>query len=175
MIFFIGQSQFDLSINLLNPPPRFGSAIPQKIAYKKSTFRELYLESFKDIDLKLDLTEAIASPFYAVHYLFRIQLYYIFSWMYYVIKEDIRLGRISSPMSWDAEGLEDLVLMVQRCGSKAWGNGKSEVTQKIKDALVTDFKELKSLADTLWSNRVKMEAERKARRVADVTGFFAYL
>ncbi|KAH0551635.1 hypothetical protein GP486_007149, partial [Trichoglossum hirsutum] len=113
------------------------------------SFRQLYLESFED----LDLDQATASPFYAVHYLLRLNCYCWNLVVNCIRDEDRRINGISDTSVTHVEEIKKSLSVVKRGGSLGWRGRDDGRARESREALEEDFQHLVEQTDLLWQAR----------------------
>lgn len=163
-----------MSARLLNEPPRFGNPIPSSGGSGLMSFRELYIGSLGDINLQ----DAVASPFFTVHYLLRLNRHCWHQIIQAICNEDRRIHGISDTSVGHSEDIKDSLAIVKRGVSLSWKGADNPSALQCKEALEEDFKSLVEQMDTLWQTREKLSTIRQQRsetRWSTLTNAFTYL
>lgn len=160
-------------LNLI-PPPSFHSPLLPKTARIPHSFRELYLQTFPYISLP----SAVASPFYAIHYLLRLN-YITWSQVINGIRdEDRRIQGISDTTVGHAEEIAKSLSLVRRSGSRAWAGAADPLAAEVRSALDEDFTYLVEQTRYLWEERSKQGEIKKHKGEARwtlLTNTFTYV
>jgi hypothetical protein len=177
IILFNSHLRMSLSVHEFVAPPEFGSPVNQELpAYNPSsrTFREMYIASFPFINM----SEAANSPFYAIHFLLRLN-YYCWAEIISAIRaEDEAQNGISENSVDHVEEIQKTLSLVQRGGSLGWANSNSLMSLEQKTRLEEDFKHLLDQADLLWEarrKRAQIYQKGKDARATALTNSFTYI
>lgn len=156
----------ELAINAVVRPPPFDPSssanLPPPVPRTPKSFRELYLDAIPFLDAE----EAIASPFYAVHHLFRINRRCWSDVISAIRDEDQRIHGISEASVSHIEDIRRSFDIVTRGGSLGWPNHPTPIAAESKTLLVEDFTHLLKQAGFLWDSREKMAAVQRRRSEA---------
>ncbi|KAH7389211.1 hypothetical protein BKA64DRAFT_758430 [Cadophora sp. MPI-SDFR-AT-0126] len=152
IILFSSSTKINLSPRILTDPPPFGSQLPPSASLDPRTFRELYLKSFRSIDV----LQVPISPFYAVASLFRLNCYCWNEIITAIRTEDQRVQGISDTSVGHTEEIKKSLSIVQRGGSFGWAGREEPITKQTQADLEEDFKHLVDQTDLLWQVRRKM-------------------
>ncbi|KAH0538975.1 hypothetical protein FGG08_004490 [Glutinoglossum americanum] len=172
IIIFNSHTKISLSHRTLIHPPRFGNnEIPPPDPPEPKSFREVFIESFED----LEIDQATASPFYAIHYLLRLNCYCWSQVIASIRDEDRRINGISDTSVSHVEEIKKSLAVVKRGGSLGWRGRDDERARESREALEEDFQHLVEQTDLLWQTRDKMASitirKSEARRTALVNSF----
>ena len=163
-----------MSARTLITPPPYESQLPPGIIQEPKSFRELYIETIEFLDLE----QAVASPFYAIHYIIRLNGYCWSQLISEIREEDQRLKDISNSSIGHIEEIKKTFTVVQRGGSLGWKGLDTPKAAEIRKYLEGDFKHLLDQADLLWETRSKIatirQQEARAREKA-LPNSFTYL
>ncbi|KAI9890230.1 MAG: hypothetical protein M1814_004392 [Vezdaea aestivalis] len=145
-----------------------GGALPQEHTFQEHTFRELYLSSFKYVTASL----AVASPFYALHYLFKLNGASWNAALSVLRARDKECREISSTNVGQVIEIQWTLDIIERRGSRGWRRPVDERDDLVKEnhqMLQEDFESLIREAKDLWETRRQMADIRKQRREARVS------
>ena len=138
VILFSSHTKVKVSPYNLYAPPAFSAPRPPKVQPAEQSFRELFLAVYPT----LDLAAAVASPFYAVHVLLRLN-YVTWSEVIRSIRmEDRRVHGISDTSVGHAEEIAKSLALVQRGGSLGWKGKDEPMALEVRTALEEDFRHL---------------------------------
>ncbi|KAH9208185.1 hypothetical protein DL95DRAFT_345754 [Leptodontidium sp. 2 PMI_412] len=174
VILFSSSTKINLSPRILTDPPAFGSELPPPASLEPRTFRELYLKSFRSVDV----LHVPASPFYAVSSLFRLNCYCWNEIIAAIRAEDNRIQGISDTSVGHTEEIKKSLTVVQRGGSLGWPGRDEPISKQSQTALEEDFKHLVNQTDLLWQIREKMAAIQRRNadtRWTSLTNAFTYI
>jgi len=111
----------------------------------------LYLETFEFLNLE----QAATSPFYAIHYLIRLNGCCWSQVVSDIREEDQKQKDISNSSIDHIEEIRKTFTRVQRGGSLGWKGSDTPFISEIRKYLEEDFKHLLDQADLLWETRNK--------------------
>ena len=155
-------------------PPAYKSQLPPRALQEPKSFRELYLETFEYLDFK----QAFLSPFYAIHYIIRLNGYCWSQVISEIREEDERQKDISNSSVSHMEEIRKTFSVVERGGSLGWKGIDTLIAAKTKTYLEEDFKHLIDQSNLIWETRHKRasirQQETRAREKA-LTNSFTYL
>lgn len=174
IILFSSHTKVTVSPFNLFPPPAFSAARPVAVAPVERSFRELYLTVFPS----MDLPTAIASPFYAIHVLLRLNYVTWSNVINSIRQEDRRMHGISDTSVGHAEEINQSLALVQRGGSFGWKGSDEPLAVEVRTALAEDFQHLVHETVLLWQERDKTTAVRQRRsenRWTLLTNTFTYV
>jgi hypothetical protein len=123
------------------------------------SFREIYIDTFRYIEL----SSAIASPFYAFYFLFRFNYNCWGRVINRIREEDRRIRGISDTTIGHAEDIKKSLGLVQRFGSRGWKGADHPFALVRQRELLEDFEHLIEQTNLLWQEREKVAAIRRRR------------
>lgn len=193
ILLFGSHTKVHMSSRVLIRPPMFGQ-VPERTQPDLVTFRELYLETLK----YLDLEQAVQAPFYAFHYLFRLNYLCWNQIVTTVHDEDKRVRGISDSNIGHAEEISKTLNLIRRCGSRGWRHGGdfafaqedsfcvsepdaklgSHKMRECQRDLQEDFQNLVKQTNMIWENREKFKTIRQSNsdaRWSVLTNAFTYM
>lgn len=148
--------------------------MPLITALRPKSIREIYLESFEF----LDLAQVVASPFYAISVLLRLDCFLWNQIITAIREEDHRIHGISDTSIGHTEEINKTLDIVKRGGSYGWSGKDEPVTKESQNGLVEDFQHLVEQTTLLWKTREMMAAVRQKNSDArwnSLTNAFTYL
>ena len=120
----------------------------------------------------------VASPFYAIHMLYRLNRRCWSDIITAIREQDRRIGGISEASVSHVEDIRRCFDQVKRGGSLGWNPGSSATVTETKVKLEEDFTHLLKQADFLWESREKMgrvSHRRAEARWTALTNAFTFL
>jgi len=174
VVFFSTHAKINLSPRNMNSPPPFGSDLPPRRPTDPKTFREIFLESFEFLDLR----HVCASPFFAMHNLFRLNCFCWNQIITAIREEDHRINGISDTSVGHAEEIKRSLSAIRRGGTLGWKGREEECTKESLELLEEDFAHLVEQTELLWTSRDKIAAIRQQKseaRWTSLTNAFTYL
>ncbi|MCJ1407765.1 hypothetical protein MMC19_001836 [Ptychographa xylographoides] len=178
ILLFNSHLKTELNINSVVRPPSYEagsySHLPSAIKKEWKSFRELYISSLPH----LDADEMVASPFYAIHMLYRLNRRCWSDIITAIREQDRRIGGISEASVSHVEDIRRCFDQVKRGGSLGWNPGSSATVTETKVKLEEDFTHLLKQADFLWESREKMgrvSHRRAEARWTALTNAFTFL
>jgi hypothetical protein len=171
---FSTHTKINISPRLLTDPPPFKSKLPLITPLRPKSIREIYLESFEFADL----AQVVASPFYGVSFLLRLDCFLWNQIITAIREEDRRIHGISDTTIGHAEEIKKTLDVVKRGGSYGWPGQDDPMTKKCQAGLEEDFQHLVEQTNLLWDTRDKMAAIRQRNSEArwnSLTNAFTYL
>lgn len=156
------------------PPPAFSAPRAPKVQPAERSFRELFLAVYPS----LNLSAAIASPFYAFHILLRLNYVTWSDVINSIRREDRRIHGISDTSVGHTEEIARTRALVARGGSGGWKGRGEPLAVEVRAALEEDFRHLVQDTDYLWQERRKLAEVQKRQsenRWNLLTNVFTYV
>jgi hypothetical protein len=164
----------NISPRIVTDPPPFSARIPPPKLLEPRPFRELYIESFEFTDL----SKTVASPFYTISALIRLNSFCWNEIIAAIREEDKRINGVSDTSVGHAEEIKKAQSVVERGGSLGWKGKDEPITIQMKGALGEDYAHLVDQTDWLWKNRERradIRQKNSETRWTTLTNAFTYL
>ncbi|KAF3940008.1 hypothetical protein ABW19_dt0204002 [Dactylella cylindrospora] len=165
VILFNSHAKIQLSPHTLTSPPPFGHDIPTITPSSNApkSLRELYIFTLE----LTNVSQAVASPFYAISPLLKLNFHCWNEVINTIRTEDRRLSDISEASFGHVEEIQHTLAFIERYGTMGWNNDATSTrVQQTQEELVEDFKHLLHQSDLLWEERRNMASVRDRQRQA---------